>query len=153
MSASPNPSLEEIARALASLADRVAASHAMPPEPFVSQTLKVATNALQQYIPGLDPAPDPDAAQGLLRGAETALHRGDDREALSRSLRGLSFAPHDPRLWYIAATASFEMGGVEDSLRLLYHTLWIHPGHRAARDDLEALTAFFEGNDEGDRAA
>ncbi len=153
MSASSTPSLSEITRALAALADRVAASSATPPEPFVSQTLRVAVNALEQYIPGLELAPDPDAAQGLLRGAESAFHRGDEREALSRALRGLSFAPHEPRLWYIAATASFELGGVEDSLRLLYHTLWIHPGHRAARDDLEALTAFFEGNDEEERAA
>jgi hypothetical protein len=30
--------------------------------------------------------------------------------------------------------------------------LWIHPGHRTARADLEALTAFFDG-EEGDRAA
>ena len=153
MSASSNPSLCEITRALAVLADRVAASNALPPEPFVSQTLRVAVNALQGYVPGLDPPPDAEAAQGLLRGAEAALHRGDEREAFSRALRGLSFAPHDPRLWYLAATACFELGGVEDSLRLLYHTLWIHPGHRAARDDLEALTAFFEGNDEGERAA
>jgi hypothetical protein len=56
-------------------------------------------------------------------------------------------------LWYVAASACFELGGVEDALRLLYHTLWIHPGHRAARDDLQALTAFFEGNDEEERAA
>jgi hypothetical protein len=153
VSAASNPSIDDISRALAALADRVASTSASPPEPFVSQTLRVATEALERYIPGIDPPPDGEAALGLLRGAESALRRGDAHEALSRSLRGLSFAPHEPRLWYMAATACFELGGVEDSLRLLYHTLWIHPGHGAARDDLEALTAFFEGNDEGDRAA
>jgi hypothetical protein len=153
VSESPLPALSDITRALAALANRVSDSEELPPEPFVSQTLRSAVATLERYIPGLDPAPDPDAARGLLRGAEVALHHGDEREALSRALRGLSFAPHDPGLWYVAASACFELGGVEDSLRLLYHTLWIYPGHRAAREDLEALTAFFEGNDEGERAA
>ncbi len=148
MSASSNPSLCEITRALAVLADRVVASNAVPPEPFVSQTLRVAVNALQGYVPGLDPPPDAEAAQGLLRGAETALHRGDEREAFSRAVRGLSFAPHDPRLWYLAATACFELGGVEDSLRLLYHTLWIHPGYAQARQDLEDITSWLEEEDD-----
>ena len=153
MSASPRPSLSDITRSLAALADRVAESDETPPEPYVSERLRSAVGALQAFIPGLDPAPDPEAARGLLRGAELALQRGDGRESLARALRGLSHAPHHPGLWYVAASASFELGGVEDALRLLYHTLWIHPGHRAARDDLQALTAFFEGNDEGERAA
>ena len=153
MSASSQPSLGDITRALAALADRITDANDAFPEPFVSQTLRSATTALEHFIPGLEPPPDGDAARGLLRGAEVALHRGDPLEGLSRALRGLSFAPHDPGLWYTAASACFELGGVEDALRLLYHTLWIHPGHRGAREDLEALTAFFEGNDEGERAA
>jgi hypothetical protein len=153
VSSSSRPSLTDISRSLASLADRVAGSEESPPEPYVSERLRAAVAALQTFIPGLDPAPDLEAARGLLRGAELALQRGDGREGLVRALRGLSHAPHHPGLWYVAASASFELGGVEDALRLLYHTLWIHPGHRAARDDLQALTAFFEGNDEGDRAA
>ena len=153
MSESSHPSLSDITRALASLADRVAAADETPPEPFVSERLRASVTALQTFIPGLEPAPDLDAARGLMRGAELALQRGDGREALERALRGLSYAPHHPGLWYVAASATFELGGVEDALRLLYHTLWIHPGHRAARDDLHALTAFFEGNDEGERAA
>ena len=153
MSGSPRPSLPEIARALSSLADRVAASQETPPEPFVSERLRAASDALQKFIPGLEPAPDADAARGMLQSAELALQRGDGREGLIRALRGLAHAPHHPGLWYVAASACFELGGVEDALRLLYHTLWIHPGHRAARDDLQALTAFFEGNDEGERAA
>ena len=153
MSASSRPSLAEITRALAALADRVAESNESPPEPFISERVRAAVTALQTFIPGLEPAPAPEAARGLLQGAELALQRGDGREGLSRALRGLSFAPHHPALWYVAASASFELGAVEDALRLLYHVLWIHPGHRAARDDLQALTAFFEGNDEGERAA
>jgi len=153
VSKSPRPSLSEITRSLTALADRVAGSDESLPEPYISERLRAAVTALQSFIPGLEPAPDPDAARGMLRGAEVALQRGDGREGLSRALRGLSYAPHHPGLWYVAASASFELGGVEDALRLLYHTLWIHPGHRAARDDLQALTAFFEGNDEGERAA
>jgi hypothetical protein len=153
VSGSSRPSFSDITRALAALADRVAGSDESPPEPYVSERLRSTVTALQTFIPGLDPAPDPEAARGMLRGAELALQRGDGREGLARALRGLSYAPHHPQLWYVAASASFELGGVEDALRLLYHTLWIHPGHRAARDDLQALTAFFEGNDEGERAA
>jgi hypothetical protein len=153
VASSSRPSLTDITRSLAALADRVAGSEESPPEPYVSERLRAAVAALQTFIPGLDPAPDLESARGLLRGAELALQRGDGREGLVRALRGLSHAPHHPGLWYVAASASFELGGVEDALRLLYHTLWIHPGHRAARDDLQALTAFFEGNDEGDRAA
>jgi len=153
VSASSQPSLSDITRALAALADRVTDAEEAFPEPFVSQTLRTATAALERFIPGLEPPPDGDAARGLLRGAEVALQRGDAFEGLSRALRGLSFSPHDPGLWYLAASSCFELGGVEDALRLLYHTLWIHPGHRNAREDLEALTAFFEGNDEGERAA
>ena len=153
MSAPSRPSLSDITRSLASLADRVAGSDESPPEPYVTERLRSAVTALQSFIPGLEPAPDPEAARGMLRGAESALQRGDGRECLARALRGLSYAPHHPGLWYVAASASFELGGVEDALRLLYHTLWIHPGHRPARDDLQALTAFFEGNDEGERAA
>jgi tetratricopeptide (TPR) repeat protein len=152
MAESSRPSLQDITTALEQLADRVSRSEADTPEPFVSHTLRAAVLALEQYIPGLDPAPDVEAARGLLRGAEAALHRGDPNEALSRALRGLSFSPHDPLLWYLAGSACFELGQVEDALRLLYHTLWINPGHRAARADLDALTAFFEG-EEGERAA
>jgi hypothetical protein len=89
----------------------------------------------------------------MARAAQMALDRGDEREALVRSLRGLSYAPHDPTLFYIAASACFEMGGVEVALRLLYHTIWIHPGHQAARDDLESLSAFLDDADEAGHAA
>ena len=72
---------------------------------------------------------------------------------LRRALRGLACAPHDPQLFYLSASACFELGAVEDALRLLYHTLWIHPGHRLARTDLEALTAFLDGSEDGEKAA
>jgi hypothetical protein len=38
-------------------------------------------------------------------------------------------------------------------MRLLTHTLWLHPGHHAARADLEALTAYFDNREDEDRAA
>ena len=43
------------------------------------------------------------------------------------------------------ATAS---GGHADN-----HALWINPGYQAARQDLEALSAFLDGSDESERAA
>jgi tetratricopeptide (TPR) repeat protein len=152
MSQPSRPSLAEISSALEQLADRINRTEDDSLEPFVSHSMRAVVNALEYHIPGLEAAPDLEAARGLLRGAERALERGQEREALSRALRGLAFAPHDPSLWYMAGSACFELGQVEDALRLLCHTLWIHPGHRAARADLEALSAFFEG-DEGERAA
>ena len=49
---------------------------------------------------------------------------------------------------YLAASACFEFGSVEDAVRLLRHTLWIHPGHRHARRDLSALNLYLRDRDE-----
>jgi len=51
---------------------------------------------LEQQIPGWDPPFDADAARAMAKAARESLERGNEREALSRALRGLSFAPHDP---------------------------------------------------------
>jgi hypothetical protein len=147
------PTQDDITRALAGLADRVSISTSDLLDPYVFQALRDVAYHLELHIPGLEPPPDAEAAEALTRAAQLALDRGNEREALSRALRGLSFAPHDPGLFYLAASACFELGSVELALRLLYHTLWIHPGHHAARADLESLTAFLEDNDEEDRAA
>ncbi len=153
MAESQHPTIFDITVALSRLADRVSESRAPGLEPYVTFTLRRALAELELHIPGLDPAPDPEAAQLFTSAAETAMENGDSHEAMSRALRGLACAPHDPHLWYLAASASFELGAVEDALRLLYHTLWIHPGHKSARADLDALTAFLEDQDEGDAAA
>lgn len=153
VSESSHPSILDITLALSRLADRVADSEASGIEPYVTFTLRRALAELELHIPGLDPPPDSESADHFRRAAERALEDGDDREALARALRGLACAPHDPQLFYLAASACFEMGAVEDALRLLYHTLWIHPGHRLARTDLEALTAFLDGSEDGDKAA
>ncbi|HTM57535.1 MAG TPA: hypothetical protein VL123_03895 [Candidatus Udaeobacter sp.] len=150
---SSHPSILDITLALSRLADRVSDSDTPVVEPYVTFTLRRALAELELHIPGLDPPPDPDSAEHFRQSAEHALEDGDDREALSRALRGLACAPHDPQLFYLAASACFEMGAVEDALRLLYHTLWIHPGHRLARTDLEALTAFLDGSEDGEKAA
>lgn len=147
------PSIRDITRAFTDLADRVSESTTQRLDRYTDQTLRDAAYHLEFYIPGLDPVEDADAARALARAAQAALDRGDEREALARSLRGLSFAPHDPTLFYVAACACFEYGAVEVALRLLYHTLWIHPGHRAARADLEAMSAFLDDAGEDDRAA
>jgi hypothetical protein len=150
---SSHPSILDITLALSRLADRVSDTDVAGVEPYVSFTLRRALAELELHIPGLDSPPDPDAAEMFCSAAEKALADGDDREALSRALRGLACSPHDPNLCYVASSACFEMGAVEDALRLLYHTLWIHPGHHLARTDLEALTAFLEGPEEGEQAA
>jgi hypothetical protein len=142
VSDSTQPTLQDVLDALARLADRVAASPRSRLDAFVSTSLRRATTELRRWIPGLDAPPDPEAARFLVRAAYAALEDGDSREALARALRGLSFSPHHPGLWFVAASACFEYGAVEDAVRLLRHTLWIHPGHTAARRDLEALTAY-----------
>jgi hypothetical protein len=153
VSESSHPSILDITLALSRLADRVSDCDAPGVEPYVTFTVRRAISELEQHIPGLEPPPDAESADHFRRSAERALEEGDDREALSRALRGLACSPHDPQLFYLAASACFEMGAVEDALRLLYHTLWIHPGHRLARTDLEALTAFLDGNEDIDKAA
>jgi hypothetical protein len=141
---SSHPSLQEILDAFARLGERVSASPSSRLDPFVSISMRRACEELRRFIPGLDAPPDPEAARFLARAAYAAMEDNDAREALSRALRGLSFAPHHPGLFFVAATACFEFGAVEDALRLLRHTLWIHPGHSAARRDLEALSAYMQ---------
>ena len=142
MSESAHPSLQDILDAFERLAERVAASPSSRLDPFVSVSLRRACEELRRYIPGLETPPDPEAARFLARAAYAAMEDNDAREALARSLRGLSFSPHHPGLYFVAASACFEFGAVEDAIRLLRHTLWIHPGHTAARRDLEALSAY-----------
>lgn len=144
MSNSQHPSLQDILDAFVKLGERVSASPASRLDPFVSMSLRRACEELRLYIPGLDAPPDPEAARFLARAAYAAMEDNDAREALSRALRGLSFAPHHPGLFFVAATACFEYGAVEDAIRLLRHTLWIHPGHSAARRDMEALSAYMQ---------
>ena len=146
--------IEEITRTFAMLAEQIAPEETEPAlEPFDRLSLKRALEELRGYIPGLDVPPSASAARALQRASGIALDKGRAREALSRALRGLSFAPHDPGLCYLAASACFELGEAESALRLLHHTLWIHPGHPGARGDLEALSDFFEDAGGEDRAA
>jgi len=147
------PTLTEIALVFSRLADRVAEREQIILDPYVEQALREALFHLELQIPGWDPPFDADAARAMAKAARESLERGNEREALSRALRGLSFAPHDPALFYVAASATFEAGAVELALRMLCHTLWIHPGHEAARADLEALTAFFDDSEGQQRAA
>ena len=153
MAESWNPTLEDITNGFASLADRVADSKAPVLERYVHRTLRDLMAHLEQRIPGLEAPPDAEAAKALVSAAHVALERGREREGLSRALRALSFAPHDPQAYHLAASACFELGSVEVAVRLLYHALWIHPGHRAARNDLNALLAFLSGPEDEERAA
>lgn len=142
------PSLQEILQSLAYAADRVLVDHAKRLDPFCEATIRRALAELSKRIPGLEDPPNADAAHAFLLAGREALERGDEREALAYALRGLSCSPHDPQLCYLSAAACVELGSVETALRLLYHTLWIHPGHVAARRDLEALTAFLGGGEQ-----
>jgi tetratricopeptide (TPR) repeat protein len=140
----PRPTLSDVTRALAHLADRVLVRKSLGLEPYVAHTLKLVLDELERLIPGLEPVPNAEAARAFAEAAEIALQNGDEREALSYALRGLSCSPHDPVLWYRAGAACIEVGSLETALRLLWHALWIHPGYPDARRDLEALTSFFD---------
>jgi len=145
---SPRPTLNDVTRALAHLADRVLTHKAVGLEPYVAHTLKLVVGELELLIPGLDPAPNAEAARAFAEAAETALRDGEERESLSYALRGLSCSPHDPVLWYRAGSACVEVGSLEMALRLLWHALWIHPGYVDAQRDLAALTSFFDAGED-----
>jgi hypothetical protein len=149
VSDSTQPTLEEILAALERLGDRVATGASSRLDGFVSLSLRRACEELRRYIPGLDLPPDAEGARFMARAAHAALEDGNAREALSRALRGMALAPHHPGLYYLAASACFEFGAVEDAVRLLRHTLWIHPGHRPARRDLSALNLYLRDRWEG----
>jgi hypothetical protein len=152
MSSPSPPTLQEILQSLAYAADRVLVDKARRLDPFCEATVRRALAELELRIPGLEDPPNADASRAFLLAGRESLERGDEREALAYALRGLSCSPHDPHLSYLAAASCVELGSVETALRLLYHTLWIHPGHVPARRDLEALTAFLDGAG-GERAA
>lgn len=152
MPESPRPQISDITRALAHLADRVLVRRSAGLDQYVAHTLKLAMMELELHIPGLETPSGLDTARSFAEASETAMREGDEREALSYALRGLACAPHDPMLWYLAGSACIEIGAIEVALRMLYHALWINPGHQAARRDLEALTSFLDDGEE-DRAA
>lgn len=137
-------SIEEIQEQLRSLGDAATSNSSHSLDPNFLQQLQDVVFWLELFIPGLDPPPDQETARQLLSGARAALDREDARTTLSRALKGLSFSPHEPQLFYIAAEALFELGLIELAMRLLCHTLWIHPGYRQARADLESLSAFLD---------
>jgi predicted Zn-dependent protease len=153
VSDSPRPQITDVTRALAQLADRVLADKGIGLDPFVASTLKLVMRELELYIPGLEPPVNGEAARAFSEAADLAIRNGDEREALSYALRGLSCSPHDPTLWYLGGSACIEVGGIETAMRMLHHAIWIHPGHLDARRDLDALTSFFDGGEGGERAA
>lgn len=153
MSESWQPTLTEIALVFARLADRVSEHEQIVLDPYVEQAMRDAMFHLELQIPGWEPPFDADAARAMYKAARESLERGNEREAVGRALRGLSFAPHDPSLFYVLGSACFESGSVELALRVLCHTLWINPGHGGARADLEALSAFLDDSDDQPRAA
>lgn len=137
-----HPSFQDILDAFGRLGERVAASSTTQLDPLIEISVRRAMKELRRFIPGLDPPPDPEAARFLVRAANAAMEDNDAREALSRTLRGLSFAPHHPGLWFLTATACFDYGELNMAVRVLRHVLWIHPGHTGARRDLEALVTY-----------
>jgi hypothetical protein len=138
---SSRPTLADLTVVLSHLSDRVSAEQGRDLDPIVTVSLQRALLELRRFIPGYETPPDPHAARFFASGARAALEAGLHRDALARALRGLSFAPHDPNLHYLAASACLELGCVRDAVDLLLHTLWIHPGHPEAVRDLEALSA------------
>ena len=149
MSESTHPSMQEILEAFERLAERVTSGSNTRLDGFVSLSLRRSCEELRRFVPGLETPPDASGARYMSRAAHAALEDGDAREALARAIRGLSLSPHHPGLFYLAASACFEFGAVEDAVRLLRHTLWIHPGHRPARRDLSALNLYLRDRWEG----
>jgi len=145
MSEPSRPQLHDITVVLAHLGDRARDDAGPGIDPIIAASLRRALEELERFIPGLDPAPDAEAAGSMLESARGALRRGRCRESLSRALRGLAFAPHHPDLHYVAGVSCLELGAVDPAIALLLHALWIHPGHPEARADLEALDAFAQG--------
>jgi hypothetical protein len=139
-----HPTMPEIILAFERLSERVEVSPNSRLNPLISASLGRAMEELRRFVPGLDPVPDPDAAKNLHGLAMTALNDGDARAALAHALSGLSCAPHHPQLWFLAGSACFEYGAVEDSISIFRHTLWIHPGHKEARTDLKVLLNYLK---------
>jgi tetratricopeptide (TPR) repeat protein len=144
LSESSRPTLAEIATVLAHLSDRALTDPDRPLDPVLAASLRRVTDELRAHIPGLEPPPDATAAGFLERAAAAALSQGREREALSRALRGLAYAPQDPNLHYLAGSACFELGEVQAALAFLSHALWVNPGHADARRDLNALALFYD---------
>lgn len=137
---SEHPSRDEIMVVLAHLGDRVASDRARTLDPIIRISLhRVITELRARHIPGLYDPPDEGVANALAAAATDALRRSKWRLALSRSLRGLSFSPHNVDLWYHVGSASLQFGDAEIAVRSFQHALWIHPGFLAAKRDLEAL--------------
>jgi hypothetical protein len=148
------PSLEELALLYAHLADRVAADPDAPIDPTVAASVDQAVGSLRQYIPGLEPPPDAQAARILAASASAALAHGRPGDALARALRGLSFAPQHPELHRLTGSACLEMGAARAGVASLVHALWVHPGYDAAREELDTLDLFSgTGVEDDDRAA
>ncbi|TMQ47987.1 MAG: hypothetical protein E6K73_12805 [Candidatus Eisenbacteria bacterium] len=153
MSEAWQPTLDDITKAFMDLAGRVSNSNGAALDPYVHQALRDVAFHLELYIPGLELPPDGEIAGALARASQAALDRGDCPDSLAHALRGLAHSPHDPGLFYLVASACFEYGAVELAIRMLYHTLWINPGHRAARADFESLSAFLDDAPGEGRAA
>jgi hypothetical protein len=147
------PTLADLTVVFGHLSDRVSDDSGPDLDPIVTVSLQRALQELRRFIPGFETPPDPHAARFFASGARAALESGLHRDALARSLRGLSFAPHDPNLFYLASCACFELGCVRDAVDLLLHTLWIHPGHPDAARDLECISALRSDADDEDGEA
>lgn len=142
MSESPHPALDEIQADLADTAHRVAVDGGATLDLDLRDRLLGLIEALERFIPGLDPPDDPQAARQLAAASAAALVHGRARVALARALRGLSYAPHHAELFYLASSACFELAATTEAVRLLAHALWINPGHERARREMRALSAY-----------
>ncbi len=149
MSESWQPTLSEIALTFEKLSARMECQpDPTNRDPYIEQSLRDAIFHLELQIPGWEPPFDADGARAMQRAAHVTLSQYKEHQAMVQALRGLSFAPHDPGLYYILGSAYFQAGSVELALRIFCHTLWINPGHAAAHADLELLSAFLDDCDD-----
>lgn len=143
------PTLAEIALVFSKLADRVveAPDEGFCVDGYTQAQLRSALWHLELKFPGLEPTFDPDAARAMKKAAQESLRIGRNRVAFGQALHGLSFSPHDPELFHLLASAGFNVGAAELTLRLLCYVCRTNPSNEEARRDLETLSAKLDHGD------
>lgn len=111
---------------------------------YIRKSIRDLIYRLEKTTPGLERPFDMTMVTYRLSHGHYALKLGRPVQATVHALHGLKGQPHNPDLFYLFGSALFELGEVELAMRALCHVLWINPGNKAARADLEALSAFLD---------
>lgn len=132
-------SVRQVRRRLQKLARYVDASDATVLEADPTIEFEQLLTSLTYDIPGLHEGPPPAVLQHWATYIEELITRAHPRPALATACRCLARAPRHPPFYYLAATASLDLGAIKLSIILLQHAKWLHPGYEEAIRDLEML--------------